>query len=122
MDLKALNEWEKLGLSFAISLLVFRIVFFNESSILVVRSAFAAYWVLVLPGIGATYLFRGLAFIERLAVSVPISAALIGISSYYLGLLGVHVKYSVISMPVIFISVSMYLMLREVRRIGKSAP
>jgi len=109
MDLANLNnlsEWEKIGLSFTTSVVLSLVIFYNESWIVLFKTVFILFWMFVLPGIGITYLFGGLSFAERFAASVAISAVLVGATAYYLGILGVHVKYSAVILPAIFTAVS----------------
>jgi len=77
-----------------------QVLFYKEATITVFRVSASFFWILVLPGFGITYLWD-LEFPERFTISVPISAAIIGIFSYYLGLVGVHVKTSLYLLPII---------------------
>jgi uncharacterized membrane protein len=95
-----LDEPKKLGLGFIITFTIIRLLFYKEEIITVFRVAAAFYWLLILPGIGITYLWK-LDFVERFVLSITLSAAIIGIFSYYLGLVGIHVKTSAYLLPVL---------------------
>ncbi len=95
-----LDELQKLGLSFIICFAMLKVLFYKEDTAIVITVVIAFFWLLVLPGFGITYLWD-LEFPERFAVSIGISAAIMGIFSYYLGLIGVHVKTSAYVLPLI---------------------
>ena len=77
------------------------LVFYKESLLVVVRVAFAIIWLFIVPGFAVLYLwYDRLEFTERLIAAVPISAALVGIPSYYLGLLGFPIWYHAFALPI----------------------
>jgi hypothetical protein len=51
--------------------------------------------------------------LERLIIGTATSTAIIGISSYYLGLIGLHVKYHGIIIPAALISIGVLSLLRR---------
>ncbi len=113
MDIEKNSEWEKIALSFIAFSLAIKILFFNESLITVLKLSLSVYWVFIIPGIGITYLFQKMGFIERFALSLAIGAALVGVSSYYLGIIGIHIKYSAIIVPAFFNIISIAIMIRS---------
>ncbi|MCH8004060.1 MAG: hypothetical protein IH934_05520 [Nanoarchaeota archaeon] len=56
-----------------------------------------------------------LGFIERFIIGVALSAALIGIFSYYLGLLGLNINYQVIVLPLILILFGVIINIRKTK-------
>ena len=54
-----------------------------------------------------------LSFTERLVIGVGVSAALIGISSYYLGITGLNIKYHTFILPTAFILIGIVISLRK---------
>ena len=104
IDLK--NDLKNLGVSLAITFLMLQVLFFKTPISTTVMAALALYWLLIVPGFWLTYLYPDLPFMERLALSIPISAVLVGIPAYYLGLSGIHVAYSAKLLPPIFAAVS----------------
>lgn len=95
-----------LGLSFLVLFLILKIVFFNEPFLGVLASLAALYWILVLPAFGITYLIEDTDFIERFVISIPLSAALVGIFSYYAGLAGISAKGWTFLIPLLLIAIS----------------
>ncbi|MFH1472005.1 MAG: hypothetical protein ABIF85_03830 [Nanoarchaeota archaeon] len=122
MKLDNHSEFEKIILSIVLGTLIIRIIFFDEGWAVVLKICMMIYGMFILPGIGITYLLKDINFFERLALSVAISAALLGTSAYYLGILGVHVKYSAIALPVFFSIISLTIMLKELKKIDNNAP
>lgn len=118
--LKKMNDGYKLLISYFVVLFIFQIVFFAESFLIVFRTVSVLFWLFILPGIGITYLWD-LNFVERLALSVAISASILGIGSYYLGLIGIHIKLSAILLPLICIIVGVLIIARtKILRMIKS--
>ncbi|MBU4246008.1 hypothetical protein L6303_03680 [archaeon] len=122
MKLDNHSEFEKIILSIVLGTLIIRIIFFDEGWAVVLKICMMIYGMFILPGIGITYLLKDINFFERLALSVAISAALLGTSAYYLGILGVHVKYSAIALPVFFSIISLTIMLKELKKIDNNTP
>ena len=79
---------------------IIKIAFYKEGISIVIRTAFGIFWLFILPGVSILYYWHEkMAFIERLIIGIVLSSALIGISSYYLGLLGLHIKYHAVVIP-----------------------
>ena len=74
--------------------IVFQIAFYRESVVIVQRFLGGLYWLFVLPG--ATLLLAWgdrWGFVERAVAGTALVFAVIGTASYYLGIVGLHVKY-----------------------------
>lgn len=101
-EIEKMTDVHKLLISYVIGVVIFQIVFFMENFLVVIRTVSVLFWIFVIPGFAITYLWK-LNFIERFALSVAISSALMGITSYYLGLAGLHVTISSIVLPVVYL-------------------
>lgn len=102
------------GLMFLICLIIFKIVFFNENLIVVVRTVLSLFWLFALPGYFVMLYWREkLEFIERFIIGIALSAGMIGISSYYVGLFGLNVKYHAVLLPLIIILTGFIVATRE---------
>jgi hypothetical protein len=112
-DIKKMTDVHKFVLSYVIAIAVFQAVFFTENVLVVIRTVSVLFWIFVIPGFSITYLWK-LKFIERFALSVAISAALMGITSYYLGLLGLHVTISSVVLPVVYLAIGLVIIYRNV--------
>lgn len=98
------KEFQYIGLLFLSALVVLKIVFFKEDFIVIARTALSLFWLFVLPGYFVMLYWREkLDFTERLIVGIALSAAIIGISSYYFGLIGANIKYHTIFLPLALI-------------------
>lgn len=98
------KEFQYLGLLFLLALIIFKIVYFKESLIVLVRYVISLFWLFAFPGYFIMLYWREkLDFTERVVIGIALSAAIIGIFSYYIGLMGVNVKYHGIFMPIIII-------------------
>lgn len=93
-----------IGLLFLLILVTFKIIFYKEELIVIARFVLSFYFALVLPGFSLLlYWVEKLGFFERFVISIPLSAALVGILSYYIGILGVHIKYLSLILPIFLI-------------------
>ena len=89
-----------IGILFLSVFIIFKIVFFNERLPILFRMSLSLFWLFVLPGYFAMiYWKERLDFTERLAVGTSLSAAITGISSYYIGLMGLNIGYHVVLLP-----------------------
>lgn len=106
MHLKTMKqEFVWLVLLAVAGLIGFKIVFYNESLLVLLRAIAALVWLFVLPGFLLMYYWHDkLAFTERLVAGIFVSAVLVGIPSYYLGLLGLHIAYHGIALPLAIIA------------------
>ena len=107
-----LNDIHKLLISFFVVFVIAKLVFFQEDVLMVLKVVSSLFWLFVLPGFGITYLWR-LRFIERFVLSIALGSAVVGIGSYYLGLIGLHVAYSSYVLPTIFILIGFAIVFRE---------
>ena len=85
-------------------LIVFKIVFYNESLLVIGRTALGFFWLFVLPGYALMLFWRGrLDFLERLFLGTTTAIALISLASYYLtlnGLINIHWQWIVLPLVV----------------------
>ncbi|MAE43025.1 hypothetical protein CMO93_04590 [Candidatus Woesearchaeota archaeon] len=99
------KEMKNLGLLFLIVLVIFKIAFYKENLIDIFRNVTSLFWLFVLPGYFIMlYWKKNLEFIERFIIGIGISAAIIGIFSYYIGLIGLNLKYQSILLPLLLIT------------------
>jgi len=108
---KLIRESKYLIICFCLLMLSFKIVFYKESLIVIIRIIFSLYWMFILPGLSLMYIFNDkLNFFERLVVGIAVSSAILGILSYYLALFGFHVNNHVYFIPplIVLISIIVY--------------
>ncbi len=106
---KALFDFVKkesiyLAVVFLALLLILKIVFFKENFVVLARYSFSLFWLFILPGYFAMLYWREkIEFMERIVVGFAVSAAVIGVFSYYIGLIGLNIKYHTFLLPLILI-------------------
>jgi uncharacterized membrane protein len=101
---KIIREFGYMGIVFLITAIIFKIIFYKENISVVLRTVFGLFFTLILPGFMLMYYwFEKLDFLERLIIGFPVSAAVTGIFSYYLGIIGINAKYHVFILPPIMI-------------------
>ena len=88
---------------FVIILIATKIIFKSENFFIVLRTVVAIFWLIFIPGYAITFHWREkLKLYERFIIGIAISTALIGLLSYYLGLIGLHIKFHIIVLPLVF--------------------
>ncbi|MBS3135493.1 hypothetical protein J4401_00870 [Candidatus Woesearchaeota archaeon] len=98
----AKKDLANIGIVFIALCIIFKISFINEPLLSIARIAFSFLWMFVIPGISISYFFfMKSKFIVRFFLGFGIGAAVIGIESYYAGMLGLHIKYHGIILPVL---------------------
>ncbi|MBD3164422.1 hypothetical protein GF323_04430 [Candidatus Woesearchaeota archaeon] len=79
---------------FIISIISLKFIFFKEDFITIIRLVFSFFFVFIIPGFAAMLYWKNkLNFSERLVIGTGLSAALTGIASYYIGIIGLDIKY-----------------------------
>ena len=108
------KESAYLGILFLAFLAVFKIIYFKDDFIVSLRFVASLFWLFVLPGFCLMlYWKEKLDFTERIIIGIAVSAAIIGISSYYIGLMGLNIKYHGIILPSVLILTGIGINLRK---------
>ena len=104
-----LKELKYLGLLFILVLIIFKIAFFKENIAVLLRNVLSLFWLFAIPGYFIMlYWKEHLGFTERFVIGIAISAAIIGIFSYYLGLIGLNIKFHYILLPILLIIIGIF--------------
>ena len=89
-----------IGIIFFAFIIVFKIAFYKESMLVVIRIVSSLLWLFALPGyIIMLYWREKIDFLERLVIGIILAAGISGVLSYYSGLVGLNIKYHVILLP-----------------------
>lgn len=108
------KELRHLGILFLLALVIFKIAFFRENSIVLLRSVISIFWLFAVPGYFAMlYWKEKIGFLERFFVGIMLSAAIIGIASYYIGIAGLNIKFHAIILPLIIIFAGVMINLKK---------
>ena len=103
-----------IGLMFLIVLIAFKIAFYKENLAVLLRSVLSLFWLFALPGYFIMlYWKEKLGFTERFIIGTALAAGVIGILSYYLGLLGLNIKYHTIILPLVLILIGIVANIRK---------
>jgi len=103
------KELQYIGLLFLLALVIFKIAFFRENLLVLARNVLSLFWLFVLPGYSMMLCWKEkLGFTERFVVGILLSAAVIGISSYYIGLMGLDIKYHAILLPLVMVLIGLF--------------
>ena len=114
---KLKKELGYMGILFILFILIFKIVFFKENLMVVFRTVLSIFWMLIMPGYFILFYWKEkLNFTERLIIGIAFSAAVIGISSYYLGVAGLNIKYHTVILPLIIILAGILINLKEIKK------
>ena len=98
------EESKYIGILFVIGLVIFKIVYFKESPAVLLKIVASLFWLFVIPGyFSVLYWKEKLEFTERFVIGMMVSAAIIGIFSYYIGLIGLNIKYHIFVLPVLIV-------------------
>ena len=94
------EESKYIGILFVIGLIIFKIIYFKESLVMLLKITASLFWLFVIPGYFAMlYWKEKLEFAERFVIGVLVSAAIVGIFSYYFGLIGLSMRYHAFVLP-----------------------
>ena len=108
------KELQYIGILFLIILMIFKIAFFKEDIFVLFRNVLSLFWLFALPGYFIMlYWEKELGFTERFVIGIAIYTAIIGIFSYYLGLIGLNIKYHAIILPLILILIGVIINFRK---------
>ena len=108
------KELPYIGILFLFSIAIFKIVFFKDTIVILLRSVLALFWLFVLPGYCIMlYWNEKLEFIERFIIGIIFSAGATGIFSYYIGLIGLNIKYHTVLLPLVIIVIGMIIVLNK---------
>ena len=104
---KAKKEFLYLLIIFITFSILFKIIFFKENLIVILRVILSIFWMFAIPGYFILfYWHEKLEFAERLIMGIALSAAIIGIFSYYFGIMGLNIKYHIALLPLAMITAS----------------
>ncbi len=102
------KEASYIGILFIIAVVMFKIAFYKESFFMLLKIVLSLFWLFLIPGYFIMLFWKErLGFVERAVIGTSFAAAIIGISSYYISLMGLNLKYHSIALPllVIFIAI-----------------
>ena len=101
-EIKKELKWLAIGF---VALTIILIIAFQKTGWgSIIRTAFALYWMFVLPGYALALCSRQ-GFVERFIIGISVQTAVFGLTSYYVGLMGWHVATHGFVLPIFSIAV-----------------
>lgn len=108
------KELQYIGLIFLIVLIIFKIAFFKGEISVLLRTVLSLFWLFVLPGYFIMlYWKERISFMERFFIGIVLSAGVIGILSYYSGIIGLNIRHHTIILPLVLILIGIVINLRN---------
>lgn len=108
------KEFAIIGVMFVVLLVAFKIIFLSESFFVVFRTLVAIFWLIFIPGFMIMFYWNDkLKFYERFIIGIGVGTAVIGLLSYYLGIIGFSIKFHVILLPLILILFGFFISFRK---------
>ena len=104
---KIKKEAPYLGMVLIVLIILFKAVFFKESFLTVLRTAFSIFWLWILPGYAIMLYWQNLSFLERAVAGTAVGMAVSGIGGYYLGLIGLNLKFHAALLPILIIGITL---------------
>ncbi len=102
------KEIKYLAAAFAAAIIIFKIAYYREGLLEIIKAAASVMWLFVLPGYAMTlYWKENLGVLERLFAGTVTAFAISGIASYYLGIAGLKIQYQTILLPAALIMASL---------------
>ena len=108
------KELKYLGILVLLAFIIFKIAFYKENFVVLLKTVLSLFWLFVFPGYFAMlYWKEKIGFLERFFIGILLAAAIIGISSYYVGIAGLNLKFHAIILPLIIISAAVIANLKK---------
>ncbi len=108
------QEARALGITAIVVFTILLIAFYKSSPLIILKMAAALLWLFAIPGMLLLLCLREkLDRMERMVMGALLSAAILGISSYYVGLLGLNLKYHYVVLPIVLDAVGIFLFMRH---------
>ena len=102
------KELKYIGIALALVFVALKVTFYKESLLVVLRTSVSLFWLFILPGYSLMLYWREkLEFAERFVIGVLLSAAVMGIFSYYFGLMGLSIRYHAFILPPVIIVIGL---------------
>lgn len=92
------------------AIVLFKLIFYNEILVNTIKLVASLFWLFVLPGhFIMLYWEKSLDFTERMIIGTALGVGLEGIFSYYLGILGINIRFLAVILPLVLILTGLYL-------------
>ena len=114
------KEIKYLSIIFAGIIILLKIIFIKESMANILKIGASFYYLLLLPGFSLMYYWKNdLSIMERVIIAFPVSLAILGISGYYFGLIGIQLNLFTWIAPLVIILLGICINLIKSKEIKK---
>lgn len=97
--------------------LIFKIVFYQENILVLLRTVLGIFWLFVIPGLAIMYYWADkFDFLERLIFGTVLGIAIVGLSSYYLTLFKLNLHWQYLIIPIVMLTVSGIMVWRKLSK------
>lgn len=108
--------YKELGIILAVSLLfiiIFKALFLKDSLWNIIKLVASFVFIILIPSMSILFYFRKkLNFIERTIISALFGSGALGVISYNLGIIGIHIKHHYFIIPLILLAIGIFINLR----------
>ncbi|MFH1182171.1 MAG: hypothetical protein V1702_04390 [Candidatus Woesearchaeota archaeon] len=112
--MKFKQELITLGIAFAVAFIILQVTFYRESALTVLRLAAGLFWLFTIPGMAILWWWKEkISPAAMVVMGTILGMAVVGIASYYLGVLGLNLRYSAIILPIVIIGVTTIISLKK---------
>ena len=106
------KDFEKIGMILLGVIIVFKILFHKESLFVILKLVLSFTWLIILPGFSLMYYWK-LKFVERFLIGIGLGTVCFGGLSYWLGLIGVHIKYHIVVLPIVLVLIGWFVCIKK---------
>ena len=97
-------------------LIITKIILVSESIIVVIRVITSLFWLFIIPGyLIMSYWIDKINFFARALLGTSLSAAILGIVSYHLGIIGIDIRILHIILPIVLIGIGLLILYRKLK-------
>ena len=111
---KIKKESKTIGILFIILIIVFKIVFYQESFWIISKLILSLFWAFVLPGFALMYYWHEkLEFLQRIIIGTVFGFSLISLTSYIALFFNLSLGYHAIAIPLLYLIISVFIILKS---------
>ena len=117
------DELKPLIIGFAVAVAMLQIAYYKENFATTLRTAASVYWLFVIPGYAVMLHWKEqLGIMERFAFGTVSSMVIVGVASYYLGLIGLKLQNQTLLLPAAIIVIALSVSLKFSGQKGQQRP
>ena len=107
------KELKIIGILFIVLILLFKIIFYQESLWIIFKLIISLFWAFVLPGFALMYYWhKKLNFLQRIIIGTVFGFVLVSLTSYVALLFELSLKYQAIIIPLLYLIISVFIIIK----------